>query len=197
MEPLLETIALDSEENNELLFKVKIEGTDPGPARVRLVCETGDVAFMFNGQPIGDDVVAFNMPILKDKIKEGTYLSRIEVLVENRYFTPVQFQINFKKTVRVVAESIKIAPRKVPQEIKVSAASVVKPVEKVEQIVQSQPIVQEVKQERATRVAPPLTRSSAKKTIRERFQEKSEVKQLTEDEILDAAKNFVKSRKKK
>lgn len=191
MEPLLETISLDSEENNELLFKVKIEGAD-GPAKVRLVCETGDVAFMFNGQPIGDDVVAFNLPVLKDKIKEGTYLSRVEVLIENRYFAPVQFQINLKKTVKVVAESIKFVPRNIPQEIKITASPIVKPVV-------SQPVVvvpQPVKEAKQVIAAPPLARMGAQKTLKERFQEKSD-KQLTEDEILDAAKNFVKSRKKK
>jgi len=191
MEPLLETISLDSEENNELLFKVKIEGAD-GPAKVRLVCETGDVAFMFNGQPIGDDVVAFNLPVLKDKIKEGTYLSRVEVLIENRYFTPVQFQINLKKTIKVVAESIKFIPRNVPQEIKITAAPIVKSVISQPVVIASEP----VKEAKQVIIAPPLARMGAQKTLKERFQEKSD-KQLTEDEILDAAKNFVKSRKKK
>jgi hypothetical protein len=197
MEHLLETIALDSEENNELLFKIKIEGADPAPAKVRLVCETGDVSFMFNGQPIGDDVVAFNLPIMKDKIKEGIYLSSVEVLVENRYFTPVQFQINFKKTVKVVAESIKLMPRKVPQEIKISAVPIptVKQPEPI-QVVQ-QPVVKEAKQEQQiVRQTLPISRDS-QKTLREKFYEKSEVKSLSEDEILDAAKNFVKTRKKK
>jgi hypothetical protein len=197
MEHLLETIALDSEENNELLFKIKIEGADPAPAKVRLVCETGDVSFMFNGQPIGDDVVAFNLPIMKDKIKEGIYLSSVEVLVENRYFTPVQFQINFKKTVKVVAESIKLMPRKVPQEIKISAVPIptVKQPEPI-QVVQ-QPVVKEAKQEQQiVRQTLPISRDS-QKTLREKFYEKSEVKLLSEDEILDAAKNFVKTRKKK
>lgn len=107
MDPLLEIVDLDMEENNELLFKVKIEGADPAPARVRLVCESGDLAYMFNGRLAGQDgLIQFNLPVMKDKLKEGIYQSRVEVLVDNRYFAPVQFQINFKKAVKVVAEAV-------------------------------------------------------------------------------------------
>ena len=98
MEPLLETITLDPEDSNELLFKVRVEGVDQAPAQVRLVCESGDVSYMFNGRASGEeDIIAFNLPIMKDKIREGCYLSKVEVLIENKYFAPVSFQINFKK----------------------------------------------------------------------------------------------------
>lgn len=111
MEQLLETIDLDVEEASELLFKIKVEGIDPAPATVRLVCEADDVSYMFNGYPVGDDVVQFKLPVMKGKLKEGSYLSRVEVMVENRYFAPITFNINLKQTIRVVAESIKAMPR--------------------------------------------------------------------------------------
>ena len=57
MEPTLETIVLDAEENNELLFKVKVEGADNVPAKVRLVCESGELAYMFNGYSTSTDGV--------------------------------------------------------------------------------------------------------------------------------------------
>lgn len=60
MESLLETIDLDIEESNELLFKVKVEGADPAPVKVRLVCESGDMAYMFNGQSVGGATDSFN-----------------------------------------------------------------------------------------------------------------------------------------
>jgi hypothetical protein len=113
MDALLETITLDLEESQDLKFKVQIEGTDPAPVKVRLVCEGNNVSYMFTGKTTQEpDVVLFEMPSMKGMLKEGVYLSKVEVLVDDRYFTPVQFQIDFKKTVRVVAESLTVQTRK-------------------------------------------------------------------------------------
>lgn len=124
MEPLNETIDLDLEESNDLTFKIKMEGTAMSPAKVRLVCEGSDFAYMFNGYGTGEDeVVQFTLPRMDKKINEGTYSARVEVLVDNRYFAPLQFQINFKKTLSVVAESIQVV-RKPSTDIKVTASPV-------------------------------------------------------------------------
>lgn len=126
MEPLTETIDLDIDESNELAFKIKMEGASSSPAKVRLVCEGDDFSYMFNGYGTGEpEVVQFTLPRMSAKLSEGTYKARVEVLVENRYFAPVQFDINFKKTLSVVAESIVVKPKAVQPEIKVSATPVV------------------------------------------------------------------------
>lgn len=129
MDNLLETISLNLEESNELLFKVKIEGADPSPAKVRLVCEGGDCSYMFDGKSFGDDVVQFNLPSMEDKLKEGLYQTRVEVLIENRYFVPVKFQINYKKSISVVVESINVKARSVAPEVTVSAQPMIVPKE--------------------------------------------------------------------
>ena len=126
MEPLLETIDLDIEESNELKFKIKLEGKVSSPAKVRLVCEGSDFSYVFNGYGTGEmDVVQFNLPRMDNKIKEGLYNAKVEVLVENRYFAPLQFQLNFKKSVSIVAEAIRVVPRIEEQSIKVTAAPIV------------------------------------------------------------------------
>ena len=112
MESLSESVELDMEESNELAFKIKVEGAASSPAKVRLVCENGDMSYMFNGHGTGEDgVVQFVIPKMSDKLKEGEYLAKVEVLIENRYFSPVQFNINFKKAMKVMAEAVKIVPR--------------------------------------------------------------------------------------
>ena len=80
---------------------------------------------MFVGRGTGEDgVVQFVIPQMKGKLQEGTYAARVEVLIENRYFSPVQFQLNFKKTMQVFAESIQhVQP--VKPEIRVSASPIV------------------------------------------------------------------------
>lgn len=125
MEPLNETIALDIDESNDLTFKIKMEGAASAPAKVRLVCEGEDFAYMFNGYGTGEDeVVQFTLPRMDRKISEGTYAARVEVLVDNRYFAPLQFQINFKKTLSVVAEAIRVVPKVARPDITVTASSI-------------------------------------------------------------------------
>ncbi len=104
-----ETISLALDEENELTFKVQIEGAD-APAKVRLVCECDDVSYMFYGGPSqdGKDLVEFTIPQMKGKVKDNQILeSRIEVLVGNKYFVPVEFDVNFKQSTVVVVESVK------------------------------------------------------------------------------------------
>lgn len=139
MESLSESVDLDMEESNELAFKIKVEGAASTPAKVRLVCENGDMSYMFNGHSTGEDgIVQFVIPKMSDKLTEGEYLAKVEVLIENRYFSPVQFNINFKKAMKVMAEAVKIVPRTVsaPQ-VTVTAKPVVVAKPKVE----SRPIV--------------------------------------------------------
>lgn len=130
-EQALETFELDMEEQNELLFSVNVEGAS-APVRVRLVCEAEDMSYMFDGQPtLEKGVVQFLIPEMASKLRsEGTCGARIEVLVDNRYFTPVQFEINFKKAVKVFAEAVQVPQMKRTTGISVSAApiTVIKPI---------------------------------------------------------------------
>ena len=206
MEPLLETIELDVEESNELLFKVKVEGVEQAPAKVRLVCEVGDVAYMFHGHSTSEEgVVQFMLPVMKDKLKEGTYLSRVEVLIENRYFAPVQFNTHFKKTVTVVAESmVPTARRPVPQ-VSVSASAPVV-VKKPQSVPPPPPVARSivVEQPVAKPVVPPVKpvhRPAARpQTLAERRAAREQVidqvDETNENLIKELAQTFVRGKRK-
>lgn len=126
MEQLTETVELDLEESNDLTFKIKMEGTAMSPAKVRLVCENNDFAYMFNGYGTGEDeVVQFTIPRMDKRLSEGNYRARVEVLVDNRYFAPLQFNLNFKKTLSVVAEAIQVVKRQSNPEVTVTATSLI------------------------------------------------------------------------
>lgn len=126
METMLETIDLDLDESNDLKFKIKLEGNVNSPAKVRLVCEGEDVSYVFKGYGTSEmDVVQFTLPRMENKIKEGIYSAKVEVLVENRYFAPLQFQINFKKSVSVVAEAMKVIPKVEDKSIRVTAVPII------------------------------------------------------------------------
>lgn len=123
-ELLVETIELDTDESNELLFKINIEGHVAGPTKIRLVCESEDMSYMFPGRQSEEKGLVQFIVHKAAGLKEGTYPARIEVLVENRFFVPVNFNIEMKKTVTVVAEAIKLVKRE--QEVRVTASPVIK-----------------------------------------------------------------------
>ena len=200
------TIDLDIDESNTLAFKVKIEGTEAvaNPAKVRLVCEAGDVAYMFNGVPVGDDIVEFTLPSMKEKLKEGLYTSKVEVLVDSRYFSPVEFGINFKRPIKVVAEAVtKVITKKQP-EIRVSA-SPIQVVKREQSVIKQIPVEVPVHKS-----APPPVKENAQVLLRERHvdvkvpvqqqQEKSsiQVQQKDEDSFIDTlAKRFIMKKSNK
>lgn len=101
-----ESIELMIDERNELRFRVAISGTSQS-AIIRLVCENDGLGFMFEGKQDGDEVLV-TLPSLIGKLHEGKYDARLEVLVENRYFVPLEMKLDFKKPVSVMAESVKL-----------------------------------------------------------------------------------------
>lgn len=213
MDPLHETIDLDVEEASELLFKVKVEGIEPAPAKVRLVCEAGDVGYVFNGHPTPEDgVVQFLLPVLKDKIKEGLYPSRVEVMIENRYFAPVQFNINFKRAVKVVAEAVQIPQRRPVPQVSVTAAPIIvkKPAPPPAPPA-PKPIVVEEQAKPAhapvhpqpRKAAPPVARFNSALTLKERYNSKLdtreeviEVDEASEDLLKELARGFIQTKKR-
>lgn len=187
MDPLLETIDVDLDEASELLFKVKVEGAAQSSSKIRLVCESGDLAYLFNGRTTGEDgVVQFVIPTMKDKLKEGVYSSKVEVLIDNRYFAPVLFQINFKKTISVVAESVVVKPRKLAPEVTVTASSIVARPKPAPAAPSPVPV-------KASAIAP-------KKTLQERRklrQETEEITELDEAALRELTRSFVRTSKKR
>jgi hypothetical protein len=194
-----ELVELKIDEANELIFKVTVEGESTEPAKARLVFDGGLTSYLFNGKSAGEDNVQFIVPALKNSVKEGEkYNGRIEVLVENRYFVPVEFDVSFKQPVRVVAEALRVnsTQRATVPVVKVSASQVVKqappapPAPIVEKNVE-QPIV-EKKVEPAT-VVPEVK----KPVIAKNSEQKKTVTGIDEATMREVALSIVKKLKGK
>lgn len=101
-------ITLNLDEANQLLFKMKVSGSSKSPSKVRLVFEGSEYQFGIVGSPTltEDDVYKFDVPALADRLDEGVYTSRVEVIVDGRYFAPIEFQTDFKRPMNVQAESL-------------------------------------------------------------------------------------------
>jgi hypothetical protein len=97
------------DESNELFFKISVQGADRRPESIRLVCETGDMSYIFKGKATNEDgIVRFVVPPLKEGIVQPgeLYDARVEVIIDDNYFVPVQFKAQFKQPMKVVGESV-------------------------------------------------------------------------------------------
>jgi len=199
MEQLTETITLDVEESNELAFKLKVEGAE-SPVKVRLVCENEQVAYMFSGRGTSEDgVVQFIVPQMKGKLSEGTYPARVEVLIDNRYFVPVQFNMHFKKTMQVFAESVQVVSTPIKPEIRVSAAPiVVTQPKRTPQVSEAKPAVIASPNTAPVKKVEQRVQESNQKphssTLREKFSKNSE---NVDDDLQEFAKKLMNTVKRK
>ncbi len=103
----MEAIEVKLDEQNELFFNVQVEGSSPGAVTVRLVCESEDFSAVFPGSYTDEGEVRVVIPELKKNasFKEGKdYEAKLEVMVENRFFIPLKFDMTFKESVKVFAE---------------------------------------------------------------------------------------------
>ncbi len=124
-------ISLKLDETNELIFKVDITGTEPVDASpmIRFVCEDKNVSYIFEGKYNDDQEVEVVVPPMKGRLKEGTeYKTKLEVILEDRYFVPLELDAVFEQATKVVAEMVtrkKAEPK--PEKKSVQAALVSKP----------------------------------------------------------------------
>ncbi len=115
-------IYLDTE--NELKFTVAIEGAHEANVRSQFILEgPKGINLCFEGRPDGGEI-AVDVPSLKGMLREGLYNTRLEVIVDDRVFTPLQMQANLKPAIKV--EAVVRTAQKVAGPV-VSAAVVSRP----------------------------------------------------------------------
>jgi len=121
-----EKMYLNIEEKNELLFKLKIRGSEKNPT-VRLVFEDSECSYSIPGTAVEDEngLYRFDIPIMSDKgIKEGSYSSKVEVVVEGRMFSPLNFDTVFQAPVEVQSEGLKVRKKTLNEMIEMSPTPV-------------------------------------------------------------------------
>ena len=117
----MQQINLDLDKENELIFKISIEGTKPATSRSRFLLETPDYALVFPATGFANGQVSVLVPTLEKVLQEGIYAGTLEVIVDDRVFEPIKLNTEFKKSIKVIAEAV---VRK-KEETVVSAESVV------------------------------------------------------------------------
>ena len=99
-------IDLMLDEENELTFQLNIEGSRPAEASCRLNLQGDDLNLMFEAKKAGDGEVNVVLPPLSHILKEGKYDMSLEVIVDDKYFVPLELTGNFEKSVKVTAEAV-------------------------------------------------------------------------------------------
>lgn len=121
-----EKMYLNIEEKNELLFKLKIRGSEKNPA-VRLVFEDEECSYSIPGSVVEDEsgLYRFDIPMMANKgVKEGLYKSKVEVVVEGRMFSPLNFDTVFQAPVEVQSEGLKVRKRSLNEMIEMAPTPV-------------------------------------------------------------------------
>lgn len=122
----MEKIDLKLDEDNELVFKVVIEGTTSPASSIRFVCDDGAVSYMFKGSPGTEPgEVVVNVPPMDKKLSAGIYESRLEALIEGKYISPLQVLSQFNPGVKIVAETVQRPVVKSTPQVQVTAVPIV------------------------------------------------------------------------
>ncbi|MEC7877301.1 MAG: hypothetical protein VYE05_04890 [Bacteroidota bacterium] len=159
----MDTIDLHLDNDNELMFKVVVEGSRPADSVCRLMLERGDFSYAFSGKVSDEGEVSVVIPSLKKSLSEGTYKARLEVLVDDRIFMPLEFDANFKQSLKVTAEAV---------------TRVQKATSKASAVMISSP---KVENKKVIKESPPKeTRAKSKSKIDVSKLSKSQMKQLVE-----------------
>lgn len=158
----MDKIDLDLDNENEMTFNVVIEGTRPGEPLCRLMIENEDMSFSMQGDFLPNNEVAIVVPPLKGILKEGSYDSYLEVLVDDRVFIPLEMKINFEESVKVMAETV---GRKKRTPVKASASLVSAGIKKVDNKEGRKVIMEEEPVEESKSIHPAKKRRDERKVV--------------------------------
>lgn len=96
---------LYTDKANKFNCNIEIEGTSLSKSKVRLVIESDEMTYMFNGSIENNGVCEVNIPKTKHFLPEGSSGNmRLEVIADDVYFEPwsSQFTVKTNKKVNVV-----------------------------------------------------------------------------------------------
>jgi hypothetical protein len=111
------------DEKTTLEFGVSITGAD-GKPEARFVIDGNDFSVSFPCKPTNEGVEV-EIQGLKDIFKAGQYDARLEIVLENKIYTPLIDKIEFEPTIEIQTQTKPVVP--VKESIKVAKITVKKP----------------------------------------------------------------------
>lgn len=106
---------IDPNHSEELTFNININGTNENPSDIRFIIEgikfgdegVRDVFAIICKVVRSDDVLKVKIPRLLKLVRSGTYNARLEVVLEDRIFTPLSEQIEIVEPIGVTVKECK------------------------------------------------------------------------------------------
>jgi hypothetical protein len=189
----MDSIDLTLDNNNELTFQISIEGSSPAESSCRFLIEGEDMSFVFPGEIEKDGIVHVNIPPLEKILKEGTYNSGLEVIVDDRVFVPLTLRTNFEKSVTVTAEAVS---RKRKIRHSASAQLIGTSVKKRAQtinVLDGKGLISEIKNstQSASRDRPEVEKQSHQKSYTSSRQNEVNIKEMSENQIRNLIRNMI------
>jgi|688.fasta_scaffold696379_2 hypothetical protein len=106
---------LYTDKPNKFNCNIEIEGTSLSKSKVRLVIESEDMTYLFNGRIENNGICEVSIPKTKHFLSEGSKgLMRLEVIADDVYFEPWSSEFNVKTNKKVnvvVSEQIEEKPK--------------------------------------------------------------------------------------
>jgi|TARA_R110001583_G_scaffold40005_1_gene128072 hypothetical protein len=187
-------IDLDLDLNNELEFKISVEGTKPAQASCRLIFENSNFDISFTGKMTGDNRAIVNVPPLENIIEEGTKKATLEMIVDDRLFKPLTLSVNFKKSIKVFAEAV--VKETAFQKPKASAVLVTKTVPKEKVVENIEQVINDDADKIIENIKPDWpVESSTKNTSTQKIIE-NKLSNLTEDDLRDKIRTLLIAKRK-
>ena len=174
----MQLVDLELDSDNELSFMVKVEGTRPGESSCRLMIEGPEMSYTFPGTVDDQGEVTVSIPPMDKVLKEGTYKTDLEVIVDDRIFKPLSLSVNFEKSVTVTAEAV--IPKKRAPRVTASASLLAAPVRKVEK---SRIIHNESREPSTSHTLSPTSKNKPRQTVEKTPVRKNHKKQVSLSEL--------------
>ena len=117
---------------NKFSCNIQVEGTSLANSKVRLVVESDDLTYMFNGRIFEEGTCEVTIPKTKQFLPEGKKgMMRLEVIADDVYFEPWSSDFNVKTNKKVnvtVSEQVEEKPKLKVQVFEQEEEKNVKPV---------------------------------------------------------------------
>lgn len=146
----MSTVDIFLDTDNELAFSVEIQGAAGSTVKSQFVLEgPKGINLCFQGRPQPGEVVV-DIPALKGMLSEGVYKTRLEMLVDDKLFTPLTLDVNIKPAIKVEAAVRVVTNQSQGPVVTASVSSRVKSAVIAETVAQSaKEVVEEPKEEEA------------------------------------------------
>jgi hypothetical protein len=127
-------IEIKLEEASSLSMEMKIDGDVKGDTQLRFTVLDEGLRYSFESKATSDGVYEIAFPVMEGKIAAGEYQAQVEIMVDGKYFVPLQETVKFTKMVKPtvkLAEQMKKSEAQPAVQVRVGTVAAVAPLKQI------------------------------------------------------------------